>query len=331
MEVCQERKVREKRSDAHSFSRIETIDDSVSAATPKQRSDASSPHPALDRRVERGGRDLLLASFVDPGARRGPGHAAGVHAKSKREREIVFSERRSESSSLSKKKRASTTTASCQFDPLFFPRFQLYTMISSTPLARASACRGSDFAASTSFSRPAAAARRGAQQRCKQPLAAVAAAATAVASRCGFAALLTPLYCPFQCAEASSVSKRHGIEGRRIEKGIGEALHCAPLNYVVRRHVSRQTHFRPPLFFSQTTGPPSPFSAAAAGSPSSPQLPCLLLAVAVRQGTAEAAEAAEAATAVPLSPPPPLLPLQKTSMTSPASPTTTTPSPTPSA
>ena len=58
-------------------------------------------------------------------------------------------------------------------------------MISSTPLARASAsCRGSE-SVSTSFSRPAAAVTRGAQRQRKQPLAVVAAVASAAgASRC---------------------------------------------------------------------------------------------------------------------------------------------------
>ena len=82
------------------------------------------PHPALDRRVERGDRDLLLA--VAPGARRGPGRAAGSgHAKSKKEREEVFRERErvtrptffflplSFETSV-----GSTSLLSCQFDPL---------------------------------------------------------------------------------------------------------------------------------------------------------------------------------------------------------------------
>lgn len=48
---------------------------------------ARAPHPALDRRVEHGGRGLLSASSVAPGARRGPGHAAGAgHAKTERAR-----------------------------------------------------------------------------------------------------------------------------------------------------------------------------------------------------------------------------------------------------
>ena len=240
----QEEKMREERTKATMLSREINRRFPLQAAEKRRqkkndqsetRSRRRAPHSALDRRVESGGRDLLLASFVAPGARRGPGHAAGRHKKdslslfpgAKKVKATVFPLRRL--------KETGVGTTADSIASLYYPRRFFYiTMISSsTPLARVSAsCRARDFA-STSFSRPAATTARRAPQR-KQPLAAVAAVA-AVASRCVSQLFYLPCVALFDASRRHP--SQHDTESRPegLKEDFGEAMRLRFIEQCRRR------------------------------------------------------------------------------------------------
>lgn len=175
---------------------------------PKRVPGRRAPHPALDRRVESGGRDLLWASFVAPGARRGPGHAAGRHKKAKRER--VFFSRSKESEghfffpSSSLQKNGCRNNCFGRFDlfsllspSVFLPYYDLQQHASGARqclLPRQRLCEhvvlsaGGDDDGKESSAAQAACRRRRCRRRC--------------CIEVRFAALLSPLCCPFRCSEA---------------------------------------------------------------------------------------------------------------------------------